>query len=171
MIKNILDRVGLDSILQHADEKTPQERLMVYGGKDSHQRDLHMVLTAQTIEMSQQVSKDSDERAKAYVRIQLDANFPFLVEDMAMAETAQFLHLLNLQVEVPGFYLNYLDNTILYRYVLLADREHIPQKILLSIIGVAMFFQDVFGQALERLAKGQVTFVELLQEIQKSLKS
>lgn len=148
-LKKALDEVGLDSAIS-------DDRLIIYKGIE---------ISAQEVEMGQALSQDP----KTYVRLQLDARFPFVVEDRALSDVAQFLHFLNMQVEIPGFYLDHTSNAVLYRHVLLSDQEHLPEKIVLSIIGIAMLFQDVFGPPLERLAQGKETFISLLQEVQKTL--
>lgn len=171
LIKAELEGLGLDcEIEKNQDETTPPyvpSRLVVFGGIDSKNREQKMIITEQAIETGNELSTNPNERNRRYVRIQLDAPFPFAVKDTALADVSQFLHFLDLQIELPGFYLNYFDNTILYRCVHIADIEHVPIKVIVSILGIVMFLQDAFGGSLERLANGEVTFVELLQEIQK----
>lgn len=161
-VKEDLIREGLDCVIL-SDKDTSQTKLLVYSGEDIEKR-------IQLIEIKVQAKNGNflqlKQTGQDCVSFQLDAFFPFSVDDFSMADVAQFLHFLNLQIEIPGFYLNYSDNTIIYRYVLLAEDQHIPKRILLSLIGIAMMLQDIFGQTLERLAKGQTTFVELMQEIQ-----
>lgn len=151
---------GLDCMIQSG--KDAGTKLLVYSGTDLEKR-------TQIIEMRIQENKVSgltpEQSSYEYFNFQFDVCFPFKVDDYSMSDVAQFLHFLNLQVEVPGFYLNYIDNTLLYRYVHLAEKEHIAKKIITSIIGMAMLFQDVFGQTLERLATGKVSFVDLMKEI------
>lgn len=162
LVKEDLVREGLDCIVLF-DKDILQTKLLIYSGEDTEKR-------TQQIEIKVQAKNGNPSQLKHAgqdcVSFQLDAFFPFTVDDFSMADVAQFLHFLNLQIEIPGFYLNYLENTIVYRYVLLAEDQHIPQRILLSLIGIAMMLQDMFGQTLERLAKGKTTFVELMQEIQ-----
>lgn len=126
-------------------------------------------ITAQPLDAGQMLSQNVNEQTKNYVKIQLNARYPFRVEDGAIPEMAQFLHFLNLQVEVPGFYLDVLENSVFYRYVFLFDSNQIPWKIVLSIAGSAIFFQDVFGGILEQIAKGSKTFTQVLQDIQQTL--
>lgn len=163
-VREELIKEGLDCVIHS--EKDVRTRLLIYSGVDQQKRTQLITLTVQ--------AKDGDplllkQTGHDCVSFQLDACFPFIVDDFSMSDVAQFLHFLNFQVEIPGFYLNYIDNTILYRYVLLSENHHIPKKILLSLIGISMLFQDMFGQTLERLGKGQVSFVDLMKEITTAL--
>jgi hypothetical protein len=164
-IKEELTNEGLDCVVQNSEE-LPEASLIIYTGSDRDRRTQLIEIKVQTTQVDPSFSKNAVSNC---VSFQLNAFFPFVVTDLAMSDVAQFLHFLNFQVEIPGFYLNYINNTILYRYVLLSENEHIPKKILISLVGIAMFFQDVFGTTLERLAKGEVTFVTLMQEIQEIL--
>lgn len=159
-LKEELTNQGLDCVV-HSSTEFPQRTLLVYTGSDPANR----VQLLQIKVQSKMQSKETED----YASIHIDAFFPFIVQDLAMQEVAQFLHFLNLQIEIPGFCLNYLDNKILYRYVLLSESQHIPQKIIVALVGIAMLFQDVFGQVLERLAKGEVSFVGVMEEIEKVL--
>lgn len=161
VIKEELTKEGLDCAIQE-EKDMMQTRLLIYSGEDQQKRTQMVTIKAQAKEGDLLQLKQAGHDC---VSFQLEACFPFTVDDYSMSDVAQFLHFLNFQVEVPGFYLNYIDNTIVYRYVLLSEDQHIPKKILLSLIGMAMLFQDLFGQTLERLAKGKVSFVELMQEI------
>lgn len=157
-IKKELSHEGVDCFLQQDDEGA-ETRLVVYNG--THQERVQVLqLTARPAAMG------GDNTCFS---VQLDAVFPFAVRDAAIIDVSQFLHFLNLQLEVPGFYFDHLNHAILYRYVLFIEQGHIPRKIILSLIGNVIFFQDVFGSSLERLAKAEVTFVDLMQEIHDAL--
>ncbi|HEV8052027.1 MAG TPA: hypothetical protein VGP47_05995 [Parachlamydiaceae bacterium] len=161
-VKEDLVQEGLDCMVL-ADKDAFQTKLLIYSGEDQEKR---MRLIEVKVQAKSGNPLQLKETGQDCVAFQLDAFFPFTVDDLSMSDVAQFLHFLNLQIEIPGFYLNHIDNTIVYRYVLLAEDQHIPKRILLSLIGIAMMLQDVFGQTLERLSLGQVSFVELMEEIQ-----
>lgn len=153
-IKNELTKEGLDSFIQREEENFP--KLLIYTGSNQEK--------TQVIEI---VAQNTDvASAIGCLNLQLNAVFPFTVKESATTDVAQFLHFLNLQLEVPGLFLNLLDQTIVYRYVFLAEPGHVPTKNIMSLIGLAMFYQDVFGQVLEKLSKDEVTFVGLMEEIQ-----
>lgn len=164
-IKEDLTGQGVDCVFVPIDDLL-HNKLLIYTGENKKKLTQLIEIKVQTSEVNQAIA---DGSGHDYASFQLDAFFPLVVDDLAMSEVAQFLHFLNFQVEVPGFYLNYIDKTIVYRYVLLSESDHVPKKILLSLVGIAMFFQDVFGQTLERLATGEVTFIQMMEEIQKIL--
>jgi hypothetical protein len=155
-IKEELRREGVDSFIQR-DELV--SRLLVYAGSDQEKTQLIEIMV-QNAEITSAIG---------CLSLQFKVSFPFVVKDTAVVDVTQFLHFLNLQLEIPGLFFNHLDNTIVYRYVLLAEEGHLPKKVMMSLIGISMFIQDVFGQVLERLSLGEVSFVELLKEVQKVL--
>lgn len=165
-IKEELIKEGLDCTIQEGKDML-QTSLLIYSGVDSENRTQIISIKAQANEGEAFLLKQT---GRDCVCFQLEACFPFIVDDYSMSDVAQFLHFMNLQVEIPGFYLNYIDNTILYRYVLLSEEHHIPKKIILSLIGMTMLFQDIFNKIFERLAKGQVSFVDLMKEISEVVK-
>lgn len=165
IVKEDLSKEGLDCAIQ--DEKDMQHtKLLVYSGTDSKNR---TTLVTVNVQANPGESLQLKQTGQDCVSFQIEASFPFLVDEYSMNDVAQYLNFLNSQVEIPGFFLNYLDGTIVYRYILLSENHHIPKKILTSLIGMAMLFQDLFGQTLEKLAKGQISFVDLMQEIADAL--
>jgi len=164
-VKEEIVKEGLDCMMQSL-EDSQQKNLLIYTGEDPAHRMRLIQIKVQTKETNPLSKGPKREELACF---QFDAFFPFTVEDLSLEEVAQFLHFLNLQVEIPGFYLNHLDNTILYRYVLLSEGERIPYKTILALVGMAMLFQDVFSQTLERLAMGKVSFCGLMEEVQETL--
>lgn len=153
-IKKNLEKERIDCFIQQESEDL-EARLFVYAGENQNKVQL-LSIAARTMELREGESLTS---------LQFEAFFPFTVTDRAVVDVSQFLHFLNQQLEVPGFCLNHFDHIIMYRYVLFIDPPHIPQKIVLSLVGLSIFFQDMFSQTLERLAEGKVSFVELMQEV------
>lgn len=168
-IQATLDKAGLDVLHQPMQGDSLVERLVVFGGRDRDDR-AHVIeiSISGSAAVEKKVGKEELDLDPA-LRVQIDSAFTFPMTDIAYADMAQFLHFINLQIELPGFYLDHLNEKVIYRYVLLFEGETIPKKTLLSLIGVVLFLQDVFGQTLERLASGKVTFVELMEELEKSL--
>ena len=160
-----LDALGLDNVV----EESPVPHLVIFSGFDKQKREMKINLFLQPLEVGGALPSQAHEPGEEYVRMQIDAVFPFTVKNTALSDVAQFLHFLNLQVDFPGFYLNHLNNTVLYRFVQIAGPNQIPINILISILGIVMFFEDVFEQSLEQVANGDVSFVDLLQQIEKIL--
>jgi hypothetical protein len=153
-IKKDLGHEQIDSFIQHEDEAA-EARLLIYAGENQEKVQL-LSITARNTELNESESLTS---------LQFEAFFPFIVKDQAVVDVSQFLHFLNQQLEVPGFYFNHLDHLIAFRYILFIEPNAIPKKIVMSLIGLVIFFQDIFTQTLERLAKGEVSFADLMQEV------
>lgn len=162
-IKNDLEKENLDCFIEPFDAVLPK-RLLIYTGEDKKQRTQIIEIKVLAPEFQQTILPNDSPTI-----LQFDLLFPFIVQDNAMSDVAQFLHFLNLQVDVPGFHLDYLNNHILYRYVHFLENDHLSSKILISLVGRFMIFQDIFAQTLERLAEGKVSFLEIMREIQEML--
>lgn len=165
-IQTHVKEAGLDAVLLPLDDGSGLEKVIVYGGKDGKDRLQLIEITSAGTEGPKGLK---DVPIQPSFRIQIDACFPFTIADAALSDVAQFLHFINLQVELPGFYLDHLNDRILYRYVHLMEGDKPPKQLVLAVIGIALFLQDVFGQTFERLATGQATFPSLMEEIKKSL--
>jgi hypothetical protein len=145
-----------------------KRRLLVFLGTDHHDCGLSMEVTAQEIALEGKLFSPAVSKDQAYVRIQFDVSYPFVVRDESTLDVAQFLHFLDLQIELPGFYLNPLDNRILYRYVWLCKPGDVHPKLALNIVAMVMFFQGAFESILEKLASGEESYLSLLEEIVRS---
>lgn len=168
-IQSFINEAGLNAACLPVDDPSGEERLVVYGGKDAQERLQLIEISVSGASGAEKSKGIKESEFEPSLRIQIDALFPFPVADIALADVAQFLHFINLQVELPGFYLDHLNDRILYRYVHLTDGEKPPKKMLLAIIGIALFLQDVFGETFARLASGKTTFPNLMEEIKKTL--
>lgn len=168
-IQTYVKEAGLDAVLLPLDDGSGMEKVIVYAGKDGKDRLQLIEISASGTEGPEKSKGFKESPFQSSFRIQIDANFPFNVADIALSDVAQFLHFINLQVELPGFYLDHLNDRILYRYVHLMEGDKPPKQLVLAVIGIALFLQDVFGQTFERLATGQATFPSLMEEIKKTL--
>lgn len=168
--QKILMDAQLDcALIEREDSETAH--LLIYAGETPNAKEQVLEISAQALEMGEALSSDGQEGKVTCIRVQLDGHYPYTVVDHAMSEMAQFLHFLNLQVELPGFILDILDNRVVYRHVFLFDSEIIPWKIVLSVAGMIMFFQDAFGTTIEQVAGGKKSFQQVLEDLLRILKS
>lgn len=141
-----------------------RQRLLIFLGTDNREQGLAMEVTSQDLSLNGPLFSAASSENQAFVRIQFDAPYSFVVKDQAVGDVSQFLQFLNLQIELPGFYLSPLDNRILYRYVWLCKKEEVHPQLAVNVVGMMMFFQGVFESALARIASGEVTYLSLLEE-------
>lgn len=167
-LKDHFRQAELESEIVELDDDSKQRRLLVYLGTDQHERGVTMQVTAQELALGGELFTAATDK-HAFVRLQFDVPYAFAVKDEALLDVAQFLHFLNLQIELPGFYLDQLDNRILYRYVWLCKRGKVYPQLATNIVGMAMFFQGAFESVLDRLASGQETYLSLLEELMRTL--
>ncbi|MBA3723227.1 MAG: hypothetical protein H0W88_12615 [Parachlamydiaceae bacterium] len=160
-IQIILDQEKFECSLINATEESPQDHLIIFLGTDGKNREKILEITAQ----EQILNPEKKPSARTYYRIQFKYLFPFQVKDEAFNQVAGLVLFLNQQVDFPGLELNELENMISYRYVWLTKGGSVDSMLVLSIIGIIRLLLELFSESLERLAEGQATFNELLEEI------
>lgn len=164
-LEKILKESELDCSLEANVKAPPFGRLLVYLGQDAKDRERAIEITAQMQELFDIFRKTATE--KKFVRVQFEIPFPFEVKDSALFDTGSLLSYLNRLSELPGFELDEMSGKIFYRYVLLSAKTDIEKEIVLGILGVIMLLMDLYGEAIEKIANGEKTFEELLQEVLK----
>lgn len=164
-LEKILKESEIDCSIEPGGEAIPFGRLLVYLGQDLKDRERVIAITTQMQELFDIFRKTATE--KQFVRVQFEIPFPYDVKDSAMFDTLSLLAYLNRLSELPGFELDEMSGKIFYRYVLLTTKTDIEKEIVLGILGVIMLLMDLYGEAIEKIANGEKTFEELLQEVLK----
>jgi hypothetical protein len=160
-IQAMLDQAQFECSIVKAGSEFPQDRLLVFLGVDGKRRERILEITSQ----EQVVNSEHKSPTKNYFRIQFQYIFPFLTQDLAINQVASLVLFLNHQVDFPGLELDELEGRISYRYVWLTKGNAVDDQLILSLLGIIRLLLDLFAESLERLAEGQATFNELLEEI------
>lgn len=163
-VENFLSEEGLNAVLVPASEEVPYERILLFLGVDSKGRERFLEMTAQEQILSQSLPGHHIDR-KSYHRVQFKSTLPFTIDDLALSQVGSLLHFLNGRLDFPGFELNELDNQVSFRYILLTHEEGLDFTLLSTLIGMFTLFIESFAPCIERLAEGNMTFNDLLQEI------
>jgi hypothetical protein len=163
-IQDILEQEKMDCSLYPATEELPIARLLVFLGNDNQKREQILEISAQQ-QPFQLKSEESQAPSDDYYRIQFHFIFPFKAIDMALPQVASLALFLNQSLDFPGLELNELENQISYRYVWLVKQNGVDSKLVMTIIGIILFFSDLLAPLLERVANGSATFNDLLKEI------
>lgn len=163
-IQKILHDNSLDCSIEKESQENPWPMLLLFGGNDDQNREKIISIMAQEQEIGQELTT-SPETAPVFVRLQFQYTFPFLFQDAYLQDLCSFLLYLNEQIELPGFGLDHVNNRLYYRYIMLNTLESLNPLILLSTVGVIMLLIDVFSPPMEKLAKGETTFNDILKEI------
>lgn len=162
LIENFLEKEEFDCTRIPSSLELPYERLLVFIGLDYEKREQILEIVAQ-----EQLQISDQEK---YYRIQFQLSFPFKVENLALNQVGSLILFLNQLVDFPGLELHELNNQVVYRYVWLAKKSGIDSKLITSIVGIVMLLLELFTPSIERLAQGNTTFNELLEEVIKIAK-
>lgn len=169
-IKDIFAAENVNSIIEKPFEEGSIPFLLIDSGKDPHGRSNSLQINAVEIDFSPGSTKKLEE-GKSWVRLQFEFVYPFEIQEFSYANVAQFLHMLNLQIEFPGFCLDYLHQKVIYRFEWICQENQILKEPILNFTGFILFLEDSFGETIEMLASGEKNFIELLEEIQGILKN
>lgn len=163
-IASILEQGQANVTLVEASNDFPYPRLLVFLGNDYKNRERILALSAQGQSLVGLPGKH-EMKSTEYIRVQFQTTFPFLMKDNAVFEVGSLLHFINHVVELPGFEMDELDNKIFYRYVLLSSRPDTNPTLYFSILGLIMMLLDLFTEAIEKLATGEASFNEMLEQM------
>ncbi|MEG0036693.1 MAG: YbjN domain-containing protein [Victivallaceae bacterium] len=88
--------------------------------------------------------------------LQMIAYIPYQLKATSNGETARLLHLLNKDLDMPGFGMDEDQNLIFYRVVLPCLEQEIDPKLILIYIRTFEFVCDSFSNAIGMIAAGQI---------------
>lgn len=158
--QRFLNADKFDYSLEEATEEIPYERLLLFIGSDTKERGRVVEITA-----TEQLFSLENKELPRYWRVQFLFTFPFKMEPEAAQQVGSLLHFLNRQIDLPGFEMSEIDDLITYRHALLVHDKGIDKRVFQGTLGMMMLVLDLFGDTIERVATGEMTFDELLQSI------
>lgn len=129
----------------------------VFLGLDFKERE--RVLEALLIK--QQLTPKSESN---YFLLTLTQELPFQVKDFACSDIARTLSFFNANLDFPCFSYNEVKAKVAFKYVWLGSYEGINAQLVDALLGLAQYHLDLLSPDLERVALGEITFNELLEE-------
>ncbi len=96
--------------------------------------------------------------------LQSVAYIPYQLEDKAINEVARVLHILNRELDVPGFGLDEQQKLMFYRCVILCPDHVLDEKILELYLATTRIAVESFMGAISMVASGKKTADELLKK-------
>lgn len=164
--QQVLTDEKYDCSLIEISEGVPYERLLVFIGMDEKNREKILEVTALKQELFQDLEgKKHKKSGPAFYRIQFQMPFLFSVKPTVGAQVSSLVCYLNRLIELPGFDLDEINLKLSYRYVLLYGEEGFNKKLFTSIVGLVMLQTELFASSLEKVATGEITFNQLLEQI------
>lgn len=153
-----------DCSLVEATDTVPYERLITFIGLDEKERERILEVTV----LKQEFFKglvEGEKEGSDFFRVQFQVFFPFNIEPSASNQVASLICYLNRLVELPGFDMDEINLQVSYRYVFLYGEKGFNKKLFTSLVGFIMLTIELFGATLEKVATGETTFNQLLEQI------
>ena len=164
----ILKKEGMDcSIFEESDEY-PKARLLVYLGTDHRQRERTLEITAdEQILPANFKDFETMQVESGLYRIQIQTLIPIDFHPQQAANMASAINFINGLLELPGLISDEVTNNVYYRNVQITASHDFNKTILIGIIGMHRMVLDVFTDMLQKIGDGEMTFLELLDEVVK----
>lgn len=103
--------------------------------------------------------------------LQLLAFIPCNMKKSAYAETARLLHLLNKELDIPGFGLDEDSSVVFYRCMLPVQDQQISETLFNAYLNSIQLVCKSFSPAIATVAYGSATFEEILKKAQQQNKN
>ncbi len=149
--------VTLDNLIDHLKQKGLDATL---------QEETQQVLT---------VLKEEEREYPTFFRIfkessllQIICFFPFQVPKDNIAEVARLLHLLNRELDIPGFGLDEKSFVCFFRVMLHIPGKQLDEKILESYLNTFSVVTKTFTKTIEAVAAGAVKMDQILEQAESS---
>lgn len=96
--------------------------------------------------------------------LQIIVFFPFLLEDHAIADMARLLHLLNKELDLPGFGMDEMEKAIFFRVMLPAPSNKIDPMNLLTYIQTCERICNSFSDPIQAIGAGLMNLNDILEK-------
>jgi len=109
-------------------------------------------------------SKGQDpESHPLYIRIEFLLHFNIDIQNESVPQIESSVCIFNTLVDLPGFEYNAIDDVIQFRTVQFMREDAIDPKFALGLIGAIVLYHRLYGPSFEKIAKGELTLDEILQ--------
>jgi hypothetical protein len=92
-------------------------------------------------------------------------------QQAVVADLARLLHLLNKELDVPGFGMDEMAGVVFYRLMLPTPKKKIDEELLLAFLKTAEHVCQMFSTPIEAVSSGQMTLNEILAKAQQMEKT
>lgn len=169
-IQKTLASEGMDCAFFTDEGEGSTPYLKVYLGNDGKHREriLEIVVDEQILP-GHFADYERMKIASGLYRLQLQSTFPIEFQYQTAPNLASAINFINTMIELPLVILDEANDKIYYRNVQLLAQEEFNKTLLLGMIGMHRMILDVFSDLLEKIGSGKITYIEMLQEIEKYL--
>lgn len=96
--------------------------------------------------------------------LQIMAYLPFKLPKATVSETARMLHILNKELDMPGFGMDEEEELVFYRSVIPCPLRQIDKKLFQTYLTTSRFACTTFLQAIKLLASGEISLHQLIEK-------
>jgi len=100
--------------------------------------------------------------------LQLLVFIPTTLSAATTVDTARLLHLLNKEVDMPGFGMDEMANVIFYRLMIPLQNKKVDEDLFITYLKAAQNICELFALPVEAVANGQATLDEILEKVKQS---
>lgn len=161
---SMLKEEGMDCAILDTHNEIPC--LQVYLGEDHQGRERILEISAdeQLVPASYKGIADMQVERGIY-RIELRTHIPIDFQPEQASNMASAINFINGLLELPGFISNEVSNDVYYRTVQISSSQEFNKTVLIGLVGMHRMALDTFSGILEKIGTGEMTFLELLDEI------
>lgn len=98
--------------------------------------------------------------------LQLLAFIPCPLEPKKVSDIARLLHMLNKEVDLPGFGMDEVGGVLFYRIMLAAPNKKLDQNMLITYMKVVKNVCELFIPPIETIGFGYATLEDILKKMQ-----
>ena len=100
--------------------------------------------------------------------LQLLIFLPYELKKAAVADTARLLHLINKEIDVPGFGIDEISDVMFYRAVLPCFEHSIDEAVLNAYINSLQIVCKTFSQLIGNVAAGATSFDQVFKKVKEA---
>jgi hypothetical protein len=98
--------------------------------------------------------------------LQMLAFIPCMLKPTAINDLARLLHMLNKELDIPGFGVDEVSGVIFYRIMLPASHHEIDPDVVDTLIQSIRNITETFAPVIAAVASGSATFEDVLKKVQ-----
>lgn len=103
--------------------------------------------------------------------LQMIVFIPTKLEEKAYNDTGRLLHLLNKEIDLPGFGMDEDSSTIFFRHMLPCPQQNFDEELLRTLMDGMKLVCKSFSNAIAAVATGAVTFDKIVEQAKSAAKS
>lgn len=100
--------------------------------------------------------------------VQLLVFIPSPLKPEMVSDMGRFLHLLNKELDLPGFGMDEIAGVVFYRLMIPALKKKIDEELFLAYLKTIKNVCQLFAPPIEAVSQGHTTLDEIIQKVQES---